>query len=50
MVAKRLETMPDAYSGGDVIIRALRAVITYEVVCQPENAHGHDGRVDVQAM
>ena len=30
--------------------RALQAVITYEVVCQPENAHGHDGRCDVQAM
>ena len=34
-----MEKMPDTYSGGNV--RALRAVTTYEVVCLPQNAHGH---------
>ena len=47
-MAKRLKTMPGTYNGGDVW--ALLAVTIYEVVCQPENAHGHDGRGDVQAM
>ena len=43
-----METIPDTYSGGDA--RTLRAVTTYEVVCLPQNAHGHAWRGDVQAM
>ena len=42
LVTKRLETMPNTrYSAWDV--RILRTVNTYEVVGQPENAHGYDG-------
>ena len=48
LVAKRLEKMPNTYSGGDVW--DLRTVITYEAVCLPKNAHGYDGWCDVQAV